>query len=375
MSTDHASLLTSTDHDLPCRFRIASFPTRQAGNPGIELFYQGLKSHGIFLDRELVYESAWLKKNADDIDAIHVHWPEKFWNGRLHGRLDRWIRMATAGRIRGVLRMQQCLKIAKQLGLTRLWTVHNVEPHEGADWIDLWGYRVVADNADIVISYSHAAVEEIRSQYRPRGPIVAMHHGNYSGMYPQPRSRESVAQDLGLDPSLPIVSCVGIIRPYKGIDVAISAANQLEGQVQFVISGQLHDSMNAVEIKKAAEELPNVVYEPRLLTDQEFADRLGFCDLVLLPFRKITGSGSLLAAWTFGRGVIASNLPLLREMLEPEPDAGRLFSVGDGAACAAAITQYLKEVPSAQRQAAAERITREHSWEKCVEPVAAAILS
>ncbi len=357
-----------------CRLRLAAFPVRLAGNPGVELFYQGLQSHGIHLTHELVFDPKWLTRHAGEIDAIHIQWPEKIWDGRIRGRLDRGRQLITAGRPRGVLRVRRCLDVARELGLKRIWTVHNVEPHEGADWVDRWGYRVVAQHSDLVICYSHAAVDQIRDKYDPDSRIVSMHHGNYVGMYPEPRPRDIVLRELGLSADLPIVSCVGIIRRYKGVDIALEAAKHLEGRVQFVISGKLHDSVDGDQLRQQAESLSNVVYEPRILTDQEYSDRLGACDAALLPFRRITGSGSLLAAWTFGRGTIASDLPLFREMFETQPDAGRLFAVGDAAACADAITRYLAEVSPDRRESAARSITEDHAWQHCVEPVVKALL-
>ena len=346
-----------------------------AGNPGVELFHEGLRSYGIIQTHELKYDVAWLKEHADEINFIHVQWPEKIWNGRVGGRLDRTRKLLTAGRLRGVLNVRRCLDVANKLGLKRIWTVHNVEPHEGGDWIDRLGYRIVANRADLLICYSHAAVNEIESKYSPHSPILPIHHGNYTGVYPTPNPRDVVLRELGLDASLPVVNYSGIIRPYKGVDVAFDAAKRLEGRVQFVISGKLHESVDGARLKRKAAALSNVVYEPRLLEDQEYADRHGACDVVLLPFHRITGSGSLLAALTFGRGIVASNLPLFREMLAPNPDAGELFPVGDAAGCASAITRYLEEVAFDQREKAARSIADNHSWERCVKPVADLLLS
>ena len=62
---------------------------------------------------------------------------------------------------------------------------------------------------------------------------------------------------------------------------------------------------------------------------QVVSDLLHAADAVLLPYRRITGSGVLLQALTAGVGVVASDLPYFREVLAPEPDAGVFIRAGD----------------------------------------------
>ena len=57
------------------------------------------------------------------------------------------------------------------------------------------------------------------------------------------------------------------------------------------------------------------------VSDQAYSDIVAAADAVLLPYRKITGSAVLLAAWTLGRGVVASDLPYFREMADGEPES------------------------------------------------------
>jgi beta-1,4-mannosyltransferase len=94
---------------------------------------------------------------------------------------------------------------------------------------------------------------------------------------------------------------------------------------------------------------------------------------VLLPYRQITGSGLLFAAWTLGRGVVASDLPFFREMLAAESPAGLLVPSNDSAALADGIVRYL-EIPAAHRSKAALEESARHSWTRCVEPLAQALL-
>lgn len=94
---------------------------------------------------------------------------------------------------------------------------------------------------------------------------------------------------------------------------------------------------------------------------------------MVLPYLDITGSGALYAAWGLGRGVIASELPFFRETTSLEPDAGMLFRCGVSDSLADAIIEYLG-IPAGRRTAAALRLTQQHSWEQCIQPVVEVIL-
>jgi glycosyltransferase involved in cell wall biosynthesis len=348
-------------------FRVASFPDKTAGNPGLEMFYGGLAAHGIELTTRLVCEPAWIRAHASSLDAIHLHWPEKIWRGKTRGRIHHLARVATFDRYRAVLRFARTLKTAGALGLKRVWTVHNIEPHDGAGWLDRLGYRIAARHSDLLICYSQSAAADVLARYHPRGQVVGIAHGNYHGIYPPPRDREVVLREFGLDPQLPVVCCVGIIKQYKGLDIACDAVRRLSGQVQLAICGAPHSATDTEIVRKEMQGVPGVIVG-RALSDREFSDIIGASEAVLLPYRNITGSGSLLGAWTLGRGVIASDLPLFREMLGPEPQAGHLFRADDSASLADAIRHYLS-TPAAVRAAAAMRAANLYSWDRTVGPV------
>ena len=110
----------------------------------------------------------------------------------------------------------------------------------------------------------------------------------------------------------------------------------------------------------------------RSLSPQGFSDVLAASDAMVMSYRAVTNSGAFYAAMTFGRGVIASDLPFFREMLGMSPDAGRLFRPGNAADLARALREYLA-VPADQRCRAARAIADALPWERVIPPVAAAI--
>ena len=352
------------------RWRLATFPETNKGNPHLDLLYQALAVHQIRRIEEARFDSDWLQKRRDAIDAVHIHWPERIWRGRVKGRLDRAWKACTLYQVRRLLNLRRFLKKAREFGIRILWTVHNVEHHEGASWVDRWGYRTLGRQSDLLIVYGTSGEEAVRKHYAGVRRTLVMGHGNYANQYPDARPRSGVVSDLGLDPDKPVVCCVGILRKQKGAELACEAIRRLRGSVQLVVAGQLHRSVDEATFRNDVETTPGAVLLDRQLSDQEFSDIVGASTAVLLPYRKVTGSGVLFAAWSLGRGVIASDLPFFREMIAVDANCGTLFHAGDADDLAAAISRFL-QIPGKNRQRAADQMTEKYSWDRCIEPLVA----
>jgi glycosyltransferase involved in cell wall biosynthesis len=256
--------------------------------------------------------------------------------------------------------------------MKRLWTVHNLEPHEDVLRWDRYGYRILAAESDLIICHSNWSAHEVRRRYRPSAQVVVMPMGELASAYPPPRPRTEVLTALGLDPSRPVVSCLGRMRQYKGLDLACAAVERMRGQVQLVIGGARQSSFDQAPLVNAASRMPFVVLLARHLSDQELADVTAASDAVLLPYRSITSSAALLTAVGFGRGTIASDLPYFREILAPEPEAAAIVSRHDPEAWAEAIALFLAR-PEDVRRRAALRLAGRYSWDRCIEPVLDAV--
>jgi glycosyltransferase involved in cell wall biosynthesis len=353
-------------------FRIAVYPAgvTEWDNPYFRLCHAALARRGITVKDDLQMDRRWLESHAAEVDAVHVHWPEYVWRSGHFGRLGRVSRAVVA--LRRLLHLRSVLRAARRLGMQRIWTLHNLEPHEGSYRWDRYGYQLVAREADVLVCHSRSALEEARRRYQPGGRTVVMPIGECASEYPPARPRTDVLRELGLDPSLPVVSCLGRLRGYKGLDLACAAIDRLRGRVQLIIGGPRHADFDVAPIAEAARPGSGIVFVEQALSAQAYSDLMGASDAVLLPYRAITGSAVLLSALASGRGVIASDLPFFREILSGAPDAGVLVPGRDPGTWADRIVEYLA-VPAAARSTAALRLAGQYSWDRCVEPLVAAL--
>jgi beta-1,4-mannosyltransferase len=341
----------------PGWLRLASYPDRNPGNPYVDLFNEALARHGIRHAGRVQPSADWLTSNGRDVDVVHIHWPESIWRGKQRGRLDRLLGLLSARSIRRVLRLRRFLRRAGERGVMRVWTVHNLAHHEGTSVVDRWGYRTLARDADLLLCFSRAAESELRQAYGSAVPILVIPHGSYRGAYPLERSRSEARRRFGLRTDLPVVSCVGLLRRYKGVDLACAAVDALAGRVQLLIAGRPQRAFDLPSlVDRAAASRGAIVAVPRALSDEEFADAVTASDAVLLPYNAVTGSGVLFAAWTLGAGVIASDLPFFQEMLAGRPMLGCTFKRGDAADLASAIETYLARPEVDRRGAIADAI-------------------
>ena len=158
------------------------------------------------------------------------------------------------------------------------------------------------------------------------------------------------------------------MKPYKGFETAIDAAAQLP-DCHLLIAGHPENREYAAELASRIAGRSNITFLDRSLTEQEFIDVQTAADCILLPYHKITGSSALLASFTFGRGVVVSDLPYFRELLADDPFAGVLVRPNDPAALAAGIeTFFATDVPG--RHAAARRIADRYPWSEVIRPFA-----
>ncbi len=333
------------------------FRTKQE-NPYLELLYSALSEHGIRLSGELELRPGEL--GDGEIDATHIHWPEHLW-------LDRNAPLKT--RLRRLARLVWVLRQARRHRVCRIWTVHNLQRHEGNDWLDSLGFRMMYRESDLLLCHDETAYDAIK-RLVPKSHVLIVPHGNYDGVFPNPRPRARILDELGLDRRTPTLGCLGAIRSYKGLDFACRALEGYPSPIQLIVAGTPKLPRDELQsLRRQMRQMPRAVLIEKELSHAEFADIVSVCDAVLLPYRKITGSGSLLAAWTLGKGVIASDLPFFRGMVAEDRACGELFRFGEADSLRRAVEAHL-QIPAIERQRAALRKARAYQWSRCVEPLA-----
>src|SRR5690348_9307675 len=126
-------------------------------------------------------------------------------------------------------------------GIPHVLTAHSLEPMRpwkaeqlgGGYRISSWVERTAVEAADAVIAVSAGMREDVLLTYPALDPshVHVVRNGIDTDVwYPTPR--ESVLDELGVDPARPIVAFVGRITRQKGVPHLIAAAHQFAPEVQ-----------------------------------------------------------------------------------------------------------------------------------------------
>lgn len=241
---------------------------------------------------------SWRAALTGDHDVLHVHWPEILLEGSTPARaaLRRVLAWALVARLR-------------VRGTPVVATVHNLRAHESAPGRQS-AFLGALSALTVLRVRINAATELDHDQ-----PSVLIRHGHYRDWFARFTEPATVPGR--------IVS-LGLLRPYKGADVLLSAfAGTRDGMpgATLVIAGRPTTPQLAQELTALAAADGRVRLDLRFVPDDDFVREVGHAELVALPHRDMHNSGGALAA-----------LSLARPVLVPDNAANRLLAseVGGG---------------------------------------------
>lgn len=194
------------------------------------------------------------------------------------------------------------------------WTIHNLEFHEKQyRWLDRLNNRLVAGKVDAAFVHGQGAIPLVRAAVGlPANRIHHVPHGNYadaiSGLAPSTSSEKRGEGKSFL--------YFGLVRPYKGVLALIEQFRRLEGAATLTIAGDPQDAEMRRQVEEAARPDQRIRLQLGYLPDDELARLISACDVVVLPFKDVFTSGSLVMAITWGKPVIVPSLGAIREYVD-----------------------------------------------------------
>ena len=164
------------------------------------------------------------------------------------------------------------------------------------------------------------------------------------------------------------------MRRYKGVETLLEAAPRIVRQsgARIAVVGEVFpDASNLVRLCKASPVAGSILWKDQYVSEEEMGMWLAACDVVVLPYREISGSAIAARAIGARRPVAASAVGGLRDVVEPGV-TGELFSPGDAGGLAEAVGRVLARGPAAY-SSGLERAARETSWPRYAERILAFI--
>lgn len=234
-------------------------------------------------------------------------------------------------------------RILRSKGIEVVALVHNAADHDSAPWKDFL-LRFQLREADRYVTHNNSLADAIRVSNQ-NAEITVSPHPIYDDY---PSAKGTLPQQRGLE-----LLFFGLIRPYKGLDIALEAlAQSKRNDVRLSIVGEFWSGKretNALIERLGLRDRVDMV--ARYVRDDEAAEYFHRADAVLAPYRSATGSGVIALAQHYRRPVIGSDVAGLREAIRHK-ETGWIIPNGDEAALAQIIADPgLREKTIAMRPA------------------------
>jgi glycosyltransferase involved in cell wall biosynthesis len=297
--------------------RVLAFP-RDDSNPYQRLLYDEMRGLGVRVDylggltrshslNLLIMPLELAARRIGGARVVHLHW--------VHG-----FAIPGADRFPVLRRLAQAsfavwLATLRLLGIRLVWTMHNVLPHGQVFASDLRARRRLVSSCDLVLAHSPSALAELaelgavprRAAVVPHGPFAALASAS------QPR-----LPGAGNGPRRFLF--FGRVLEYKGVDelIAAFAALPASAEAELTIAGECRDrKMRTALAVAAGQSGGGILLRLERVPDHDAADLFAAADAVVLPFRRVTTSGSAMLALCHGRPLVVPDLPALADL----PDA------------------------------------------------------
>lgn len=171
----------------------------------------------------------------------------------------------------------------------------------------------------------------------------------------------------------PRILVFGFVTPEKGQDIVIRALSGMRNGAQLTLAGGARRREDLIYLERCRRLIRELGLGDRVtisgfVPDDAVDAQYARADLVIAPFRETSGSGSLAQALSRGAAVLASDLPLNREVAEREPGSLALFRSEDSNDCALQAEKLLSDLASLARlRAGALAYAENHSISRMIE--------
>ena len=288
-------------------------------NPYVELLRRALDAiPDVAAQSRRELTPCWVWSKRDCLDVFHLHWIE--------------LQIASPSRWRAFkkfVRLLAGVSLSKLLGITLVYTVHNIAHHEGKNArLNAWANRFIFRAADAIHVHDDCVAEQAASAFgRTRG-VYIVPHGNYIGAYPVRASREEARQQLGLRPGDVVFLFLGQVRPYKGVEELIAAFRQMgDREFALVVAGHPQDAAYAARVEEMAKSDTRIHLRLAYVPDDDLHRYLLAADVSVLPYREVTTSGAALLSFSFGLPIVAPRVGCFTSLVDEgrgtayDPDA------------------------------------------------------
>lgn len=248
-------------------------------------------------------------------DVIHFHWLHPYMV--CPTLLGSWIRS-----IRFAFELV-CLRLG---GKKLVWTMHNIQSHDAKfPRTERFFRRIVAKAFHKIVCHSDAAATLAKTTLSVSdSKIVRSPHPSYIDVYPNQLNQQAERDKAGIGSEETVFLFVGRLAEYKGVEELIANFKNLSCEkCRLIVAGKPVDDAYGEKIRTLANKNGSIELRMGRIPDSELASLMAVADTVVLPFRNILNSGSVVLAMSFAKALI---VPAQGSVPEIVPDSPLVYS-------------------------------------------------
>lgn len=205
-------------------------------------------------------------------------------------------------------------------GARLVLTVHDLMPHDTGEQHRATYARLYAE-MDGLICHSIHILKRLTAEFGvPEAKVSVIPHGPFFyDLQISDASRYSSAEQAVT------VLWQGILFPYKGVDLLLNAWQRVEraapkARLRILGTGD-PELLNSLQEHAKQLQLRAVDFDLRFCSAEELVAAYQQAAVVVYPYRAITTSGALATGLALGKAIVASDLPVFRELLSEGENA------------------------------------------------------
>lgn len=293
----------------PEDIRIKVFPNPprflpEDNNPFLYLTYKDMEKRNItVLSNHVRLNLGYIHQNKDKVKILHFHWLSNF------GNSNSFLSM-----VRHMLHYFSILTYARLKGLKLIETIHNFEPHElhkHKYLIKVFNFINHSFLMHRLLVFSDWQCREMNKKCFCDKKTVRLSNPNYADIVDN-MPKEKARGIIGLAKEGIVYIFFGYVRPYKGIEDLIAAFHNRRESL-FVVGDAFPPAHknHIADLCRGSKNIKLILGRAPLTELQLY---LSASDIAVFPFKKVSNSSSIVFAQSYGKPIIARDLPSIRSI-------------------------------------------------------------
>jgi beta-1,4-mannosyltransferase len=296
------------------QLNVLMVPDYREGNPYQTLLQKALCTQAVNAKFACGYRRGLplyraIKDAKEPIHILHLNWLEAYLRGK--NKLTYIIY---------AFKFLLDLLLVRAIGTKIVWTIHDQLEHESlCPSLEQWIRYQLIRLTNQVILHNQSSLDWLLKTYcLPLEHANVIPHGHYRDVYAPPITAMDARRQLQLPLEGRIYLNLGMLKPYKGIEHLIEVWQTCSATSQdntLLIAGQPIHSNYKEFLEQQIEQHPNILFRSGFVDDSLISAFFSAADVIVLPYKQILTSGSVLLAMSYGKPIIAPRLGGIPEVL------------------------------------------------------------